>query len=125
MPDSVLACMARTVARRREAETIVLLDLGSHAARFLLVRVRPGRGFRVLDEERARTRLGGGRTRMLPGEAVRQTLHAAHEFVGRAASHGASRVVVIATAAVREARNGARLLAPLQRAEDTEVHVLS
>src|SRR5262245_58491755 len=117
--------MATAAVKKRPAETIALLDLGSHAARFLLVRVRPGLSFRVLDEERARTRLGGGRVRTLSGQAVQRTLRAAHAFMARATAHGVDRVIVIATAAVREARNGLHLLAPLRRAEGTEVRVLS
>ena len=117
--------MPTRVANDRQLETIALLDLGSHAARFLLVRIRHGKGFRVLDEERAQTRLGSGRARALSSRAVHQTLGAAREFVAHAAARGATRVVVIATAAVREASNGAHLLAPLRQVEGTEVRVLS
>ena len=56
------------------AELVALLDFGSNAVRFVLARVKPGAGFRVLRQERTQTRLGGGRPGTLPPAAVRLAL---------------------------------------------------
>jgi len=104
-------------------ETLALLDFGSHAARLLYVRIRPGHGYRVLDEMRVPTRLALGGRRLLPARAVRETLGAARRFLGR--HKGAQRTVVVATAAVRDARNSETLLAPLRERPATDVRVLS
>jgi len=58
------------------AELVALLELGSNAVRFVLARVKPGVGFRVLCEERTQTRRGSGRPGTLPMEAVDDTLRA-------------------------------------------------
>jgi len=109
------------------SEVIAFLDLGSNAARFLLARVTPGVGFRVLQEERVQTRLGGGRPRTLPRDAVDETLEAVHRFLRRVRNGNGQgpRVLAVATSAVRDAVNRERLLGPLRRDEGVEVQILS
>ncbi len=63
------------------AELVSLLDFGSNAVRFVLARVKPKAGFRVLHEERSQTRLGGGRPGTLPQAAVDDTLRAVRRFL--------------------------------------------
>jgi exopolyphosphatase/guanosine-5'-triphosphate,3'-diphosphate pyrophosphatase len=105
------------------AELVALLDLGSNAVRFLLARVTPGVGFRVVRSERVQTRLGGGRPGSLPPGAVRETVRAVQRFLGDARNGRSPRVLAVATAAVREAVDRDRLLGPLRR-EGVEVRVL-
>ncbi len=107
------------------AELVALLDFGSNAARFLLTRIRPGAGFRVLSEERVQTRLGGGVPDRLPREAVDRTLRAAHRFLSRVRNGHSPRVIAVATSAVRDAANRDRLLGALERREGVSVRVLS
>lgn len=109
----------------RRSELVALLDLGSNAARFVLARIRSGRGFTILEEEREQTRLAGGRRGRLPGSAVRETLRAAHAFVEAAWRRGDARVIVLATAAVRDADNAETLLEPLRRRYGGDLRILS
>ena len=104
---------------------MALLDLGSNAARFLLVKIRPGRGFEILDERRIQTRLGGDRHGRLPGPAVRKTLRAAHAFLDPVRRSNSTRVIALATAAVRDADNADSLLVPLRRGYRFDLRVLS
>jgi exopolyphosphatase/guanosine-5'-triphosphate,3'-diphosphate pyrophosphatase len=107
-------------------ELVALLDLGSNAARFLLARISPGVGYRVLREERVQTRLGSGRSGRLPREAVEATLTSARRFLRHVGDNGhAPRVVAVATAAVRDAANRELLLGALRERDAVEVHVLS
>src|SRR5262245_57071274 len=115
--------MVAAQSTARAAELVVLLDFGSNAARFTLARIRPGLGFTVVDEARTQTRLGGGHGGRLPPAAVRETLRATRRFLAHARRAGAERVIAVATAAVREARNADRLLEPLRRL-GVEVRVL-
>ena len=105
---------------------MAIVDLGSNAVRFLLAKVKPDKGYRVLVEERVPTRLGGGMPGVLPREAIDDTLRAVHRFFAEHRTEGRGpRVVAIATSAVREARNRDRLLAPLRYREGIDVQVLS
>lgn len=107
------------------SEVIALLDFGSNASRFVLAKVRPGRGFSILEEGRAPTRLAGGRLGRLPEETVRKTLRAAHAFLQGARERGVGRVIALATAAVRDADNAEALLEPLRRRYGVDLRVLS
>jgi exopolyphosphatase / guanosine-5'-triphosphate,3'-diphosphate pyrophosphatase len=114
------------------AELIVLLDLGSNAVRFVLARVKPGVGFRVLRQVRTQTRLGGGRPGTLPREAVDDTLRAVRRFLrgvyrdrAESGDERPLRFIAIATAAVRDAVNRDHLLGPLRRKEGIDVRVLT
>lgn len=105
-------------------EILALVDLGSNAARFLVARLTPGVGFRILREERAQARLaGGGRGRLSPG-AVDDTVAAVAAFLREVRDIPDLRVRAIATSAVREAPNSPILLDALLRREDLEVRVL-
>lgn len=107
-------------------EMVAVVDLGSTAVRFLLAKIVPDSGYRVLVEERVPTRLGGGPAGTLPPEAIDKTLRAVHSFCSRyLPGIWGPRVVAVATAAVREAKNRERLLEPLRRREGIEVQVLS
>ncbi len=116
--------MAR-LSGRAISKRIALLELGSNAARFLLARVTPGDGFRVLREERVQTRLGGGRPGRLSRAAVDETVRAVRRFLSRAREKERPRVVAVATAAVREAVNREGLLGVLRRDEGVRVRILS
>jgi exopolyphosphatase / guanosine-5'-triphosphate,3'-diphosphate pyrophosphatase len=106
------------------SELVALVDLGSNAARFALARITPGVGFEVLREARVQSRLASGRPGTLSVAAVERTLDGLERFLaGVRGTH--PRVLTVATAAVREARNAERLLNPLRRRTGTEIEVLS
>jgi exopolyphosphatase/guanosine-5'-triphosphate,3'-diphosphate pyrophosphatase len=109
------------------SDMVALVDLGSNAARFTLASIMPGREFRVLREERVRTRLGAGRGGALPAAAIADTVRATRRFLGSTSKHrhAQPRVVAVATAAVREARNAERLLRTLREDAGVDVTVLS
>jgi exopolyphosphatase/guanosine-5'-triphosphate,3'-diphosphate pyrophosphatase len=108
----------------RTEELVAIVDLGSNAVRLLLARVKPNVGYRVLVEERVRTRLGDGPPGSLPRPAVDETLRAVRRFFRRHAEHG-PRVVAVATSAVRDARDRERLLVPLRYRHGVDVQVLT
>jgi exopolyphosphatase / guanosine-5'-triphosphate,3'-diphosphate pyrophosphatase len=112
--------------KRRRGELVAIVDLGSNAVRFLLAKVKPDKGYRVLVEERVPTRLGGGAPGTLPRAAIDDTLRAVHRFFVEHRTEGRGpRVVAIATSAVRDAHNRDRLLGPLRYREGIDVQVLS
>ncbi|HXJ79425.1 MAG TPA: hypothetical protein VMS64_12195 [Candidatus Methylomirabilis sp.] len=114
------------------AELVALLDFGSNAVRFVLARIKPAVGFRVLHEERRQTRLGSGRAGTLPSAAVDTTLRAVRRFLREiridfedSDEEWPPKIIAVATAAVREAINPGRLLGPIRREYGIEVRVLS
>jgi len=107
------------------SELLAVVDLGSNAARFLLVRIDPGIGYRILLEQRVQTRLGAGQPGELPGAAIELTLSSVRRFLDRVENGSRPRVLAVATAAVREAANRDRLLDALRDREGVDVRVLS
>lgn len=102
-----------------------MLDIGSNAARFLLARIVPGSGYRVLRRGRVVTRLAGGKPGTLPRKGVKAVLRGTHRFLREVRNGAAPRVIAVATAAVRDATNSRRLLGPLASKEGVEVEILS
>src|SRR5262249_61152587 len=97
------------------AELVALLDFGSNAVRFVLARVKPGVGFRVLRQERTQTRLGGGRPGTLPTAALGDTLGAGRRFLregrryqGQAGEPPPLQFIAAGTPAVPDAHNPGR-----------------
>ena len=108
------------------SELVAVVDLGSTAVRLVLARIVPKARYRVLLQERAATRLGGGAPGTLPRRAVAETLRAVHRFFRHCASaRRGPRIVAVATAAVRDADNRERLLDPLRLREGIDVQILS
>lgn len=99
--------------------------MGSNAARFVLAHVKRAEGFKVLDEERVQTRLGGGAPGTLPRDAVEETVEAMDRFLRRARNGRDPRVVAVATSAVREAAGRERLLGAIRRRAGVDVRVLT
>lgn len=109
-----------------KSERLGIVDLGSNSARLVVYEIARGRGFRLADEIREVVRLGEGLAtsgRMLP-ENMRTALTALRSFDDYAEATGLPRLEIMATSAVREAENGAELLADMQ-ALGLEVRVLS
>ena len=107
------------------SEFVALVELGSNAVRCLLASVTPGVGFQVLVEERVQTRLGSGQQGVLPATAVRDTVNAVRRFLRGVRREYETRMIAVATAAVRDASNRSDLLGKLKRDVGIEVRVLS
>jgi exopolyphosphatase/guanosine-5'-triphosphate,3'-diphosphate pyrophosphatase len=107
------------------AELVAVIDIGSNAARFVLARVVPGSGYRVVRRDRVVTRLAGAKPGTLPRKGVKAVLRGAHRFLREVRNGVEPRVIAVATAAVRDAENSRRLLGPLERRDGVEVEILS
>lgn len=113
----------------RTSELLTLFDIGSNAVRCLLAELTPGIGFELLRQERGQTRLGGGSAGILPKTAIEDTVEIIRDFLQEVqmevpGGHH-TRVLAIATAAVRDATNRNDLLCRLQREAGVTVRVLS
>lgn len=90
-------------------ERVAAIDVGSNSVRLLAVELVDERNWRVLEEERAMTRLAHGlaSTGVLAPEAMAASLEALVRFKATCDRLGVRVCRAFATAAVREARNGA------------------
>lgn len=118
MPNSPISghASARAAQSRDHSTLIAAIDIGSNAVRFALARAN--RSKLVLIEERRRpTRLGANLAKggPLPKPAVKATIAAVKEFCFDALKHKVSAIRLVATAAVREAPDGAAFIARLER----------
>lgn len=96
---------------------LAAIDLGSNTIRLLVADADPGAGLRPVRGEQVMARLGAGlaETGKLAPECVERALAAVREYRDRARAEGAEGVLVVATAAVREAANRDQLLGRLER----------
>jgi exopolyphosphatase / guanosine-5'-triphosphate,3'-diphosphate pyrophosphatase len=91
-----------------DGPTLGVIDIGSNSGRVMVARIKGAAHLDVLGDARSPLRLvrdvaKGGR---LSPETIERTLSIVSGFVAVARSSGAERTVAVATAAVREARNG-------------------
>lgn len=88
--------------------TFAAIDIGSNSCRLKIAKV-VSHQLRTLHEDREVTRLGGSvfATGLVSPEAMASTLRALKRFQRAVQSHGADQVRVVATSAMRDARNAA------------------
>ena len=97
---------------RQDDEPFAVVDVGSNSARMVVFRLRPGEHLDVLEDARAPLRLGRELRDddSLGSEAIDRTLETLRDFKAVADGAGANRMIAVATAAVREASDGERLV---------------
>jgi len=106
---------------------LAAVDVGTNSV-LLLVAERTSDGVvRPVREEADITRLGRGvdRTGVLSPEGMEATLEVLSRFAALARTDGARALVVTATSAARDARNGAEFLSRVRERTGTNVEILS
>lgn len=97
------------------ARRVGVIDLGSNTSRLVVFAYEPGAWFRQIDEIRAPVRLGEGlgAAGELTAAAIARTRSALALYADYARATRLDAVEVLATSAVRDARNGERFLAEI------------
>ncbi|MFN3689369.1 MAG: hypothetical protein ACK4UU_00415 [Fimbriimonadales bacterium] len=92
-----------------------VIDIGSNSV-LLLVGERTATGWRTLLDTARITRLGEGFSaeKWLQPQAIERTLQVLDEYLETCRAMGVDRVIAVATAVVREARNQAAFAAQVQ-----------
>jgi len=95
---------------------LAAIDLGTNTVRILVAEMDPATGLVPRWADQAVTRLGEGLTGRgtLAAAAAERTLAAVRRYRDRARILGAAEVLLVATAAVRQARDGGEFLARLR-----------
>lgn len=88
---------------------VAFVDLGSNSVRLMVVRINPNKSYTVLTRYKQMVRLGEGAfaSKKLTGAAVRRTLDALRNIAEICRGYDAGEIVALATAAVRDAADGA------------------
>ena len=97
---------------------IAAIDIGTNSIHMVIADASGAQGFEVVDREREVVQIGRGafRSGRLQVDAIRRTVDSLTRFVQLARRHKADRILCVATAAVREARNGGDFLAAARHA---------
>lgn len=91
---------------------LAAVDVGTNSIRLIIVDVAAGGTYRIIDDEKIITRLGRGSAfqGVLEDEAIEESVEAIGKLVLIARSNSVDRLRLIATAAVRDADNGQRVI---------------
>src|SRR5436190_19928617 len=94
-----------------------VIDIGSNSGRMIVFRLREGEHLDVVEDARAPLRLGRSLRDddALGEEAIERAIEALHDFRAVADGAGATRIVAVATSAVRDASDGDELVAKAER----------
>jgi exopolyphosphatase/guanosine-5'-triphosphate,3'-diphosphate pyrophosphatase len=108
------------------ATTVAALDVGSNTV-LMLVAELSAAGVRPLADLLRITRLGRGvdRTSLLDPAAAALTLDAIAEFTEKARSLGAQKILTAATAALRDAHNGAEFIGQVRQHTGVDLEIIS
>src|SRR5437588_7784951 len=102
------------------------VDIGSNSVRLKIARLR-GRKLQAIHEDREVTRLGEGvfRSNFLSPESIAETVKVLRRFHRAAQRFGADTIRVVATSALRDARNSQAFLEWVRSATGWEVEIIS
>ena len=105
---------------------VAAIDIGSNSIRQIVADVSTDGTIQVVDEMKAAPRLATGlaTSGRLSDIAIRGAIEAVERMATLAKELGASRIDVVATSAVRDARNAAAFLTEVQRVTGLKVRVL-
>ena len=109
-------------------ERVAVIDMGSNSWRLVVFGYEPGTPWwSLVDEIREAVRIGAGMGEegLLRPDRVDRALHTAAVFSAFCKATGVDEVVAVATSAIRDARNGAELLAEIERTTGLQGRVIS
>ncbi|HEY4309924.1 MAG TPA: Ppx/GppA phosphatase family protein [Pirellulales bacterium] len=109
------------------AHRLAAIDIGTNSVRLMIVEPLRDGTYRILDEEKETTRLGRNlaKTKRLDPVAVEESLNALRRMKQIAAGFQAREVRVIATCAVREAKDGQEFCRRAKEEIGLDVEVIS
>lgn len=108
--------MSASITPSVPGKVVGIIDLGSNSVRLLLVRIFSDGSVAVLNQVKHMVRLGEGGFlhNRLQEETMSRTIAVLRGFADMCTVYGASEIVAIATAAVRDAENGPEFIRRVQ-----------
>ncbi len=108
-------------------EKIAIIDLGSNTARLLLINVKENGHWQIVDQLKEAPRLGEGMERdgFLKPQRIQETIKTLKMFRKLCDANGIERIIAVATAAVRRAKNQRSFLDEVSATCGIKLRVLS
>lgn len=108
-------------------DTIGIIDMGSNSVRLILVRVFKDLSFRLMDEHKESIRLGDGIDEFsnLKEDKIQDALKTMKMFKRLCDAQNATKIIAVATAAVRKANNGQELIDRIYDETNIDMKVIS
>ncbi|MEL7483040.1 MAG: hypothetical protein AAFN41_01680, partial [Planctomycetota bacterium] len=106
---------------------LAAVDVGTNSIRLIIVDVAAAGTYRIIDDEKIITRLGRGSAihGTLEDDAIEESVEAIAKLVLIARSNSVDRLRLIATAAVRDAKNGQRVVDLVESRTGEPLEVIS
>src|SRR5260370_19920378 len=106
---------------------IAAIDVGSNSIKLVVVDAAASDSFAVLAREKDTVRLGHDTLRLeqLSPAAIERETDCIKRFRSIAEARGAERIVAVATASIREARNSSQFIREVERKAGVSVEILS
>jgi len=108
-------------------QVVGFVDIGTNAARLLVVRINPNFSYTIISQEKEVVRLGEAefKTNTLQVEAMERTIFVCGKFANLAKTYGAKEIIAVGTSAIREAQNREDFLQKLFLETELNVHVIT
>lgn len=122
-----MAIIKKIPKKENNEHVVGFMDIGTNAARLLLVRIRSNHSYAIINRQREGVRLGEDefRNQKLHPEAMKRTILVCRKFAEMARSAGANEIIAVATSASREASNRRMFLKRLREEAGIDVHIIS
>jgi exopolyphosphatase/guanosine-5'-triphosphate,3'-diphosphate pyrophosphatase len=106
---------------------VAAIDIGTNSVHLIIAELRPDGSFRILDSQKEMVQLGRGEfaSRRLTVDAMARGLAALASFKRMCSGHEVSRILAVATSAVREASNGGDFIEEVENQTGIRVRVIT
>lgn len=108
-------------------DNIGIIDMGSNSVRLILVKVNHDMSFRLMDEHKESIRLGDGFTdnMTLKPQKIEAAVKTMRMFKRLCDAQNVTKIIAVATAAVRKAKNGLELIERIKKETEIDMKVIS
>lgn len=117
-----------TTKERMNMERVAIIDLGSNSVRFIIMQIRSGGAYQLIYQEKKAIRLSEGMTQdgmLLTEAAQKRAISCLKVYAHIAAVQKTTKILAVATAAVRNARNGSSFIKRVRTATGLPMTVIS
>jgi exopolyphosphatase/guanosine-5'-triphosphate,3'-diphosphate pyrophosphatase len=109
-----------------KTQKLAAIDIGSNSIKLAIVEAAASDSFTVILQERERVRLGETlKTRFITNEDLKKSVTAIGKFRSIAESRQVDKIIAVATASVREAKNSLEFVGEVEAKTGVKVEVLS